>query len=115
MQFCTGSQYCLMNTIAFCSFSCFQTISFKRYKTAKFNSIYKEYSKEYETEGYNKIDEQGRRFKASGRYWAYSLNNMIEFEKEGRIYYSNAGKPYLKHYLSEMPGNSVDNLWSDMD
>jgi len=40
---------------------------------------------------------------------------MIEFEKEGRIYYSNAGKPYLKHYLSEMPGNSVDNLWSDMD
>ncbi len=45
------------------------------------------------------------------RFWAYSKENMIKFEKEGRIYYSSAGKPYLKHYLDEMPGTSVDDLW----
>ena len=36
---------------------------------------------------------------------------MEQFEKEGRIFYSSTGKPYLKHYLDEMPGSSVDNLW----
>jgi hypothetical protein len=36
---------------------------------------------------------------------------MEQFEKEGRIFYTSTGKPYLKHYLDEMPGVSVDNLW----
>ena len=38
---------------------------------------------------------------------------MEQFEKEGRIFYTSTGKPYLKHYLDEMPGVSVDNLWSN--
>ena len=105
-------------------------------KHQKFNSIFRPYSQEYIAGSYNKVDEVGRRFKSSdlsaakgggdteyewkgikppkGRFWAYSKANMLEFEKEGRLYYSNTGKPYLKHYLTEMPGNSVDNLWADI-
>jgi hypothetical protein len=47
----------------------------------------------------------------AGRFWAYSLENFEQFEKEEKIHYSVTGKPYLKHYLDEMPGNSVDDLW----
>jgi hypothetical protein len=36
---------------------------------------------------------------------------MELFEKEGKLYYSSNGKPYLKHYLDEMHGTSVDELW----
>jgi len=38
---------------------------------------------------------------------------MQNFEKEGRLYYSSTGKPYLKHYLEEMPGVSIDDLWTN--
>jgi hypothetical protein len=38
---------------------------------------------------------------------------MEQFEKEGRIFYSTSGKPYLKHYLDTMPGVNVDNLWNN--
>ncbi len=104
-------------------------------KIAKFNTIYEDYTHTYIESTYNKVDEKGRRFKASdlsaakpggdtlyewqgmlppkGRYWAFSKENMTEFENEGRIYYSKTGKPYLKHYLDEMPGVSIDEFWSN--
>jgi DNA modification methylase len=100
-----------------------------------FNTLYSNYSENYLEKTYNKIDETGRRFKASdlsaakpggntsylwkgmspplGRYWAYSLENMKKFEAEGRLYYSKNGKPYLKHYLDEMCGVSINDLWTD--
>ena len=108
----------------------------KNDKKQMFKTIYREYSKEYMLSSYNKIDENGKRFKASdlsaakgggdtgyewkgnfppaGRFWSYSKENMMQFEKEGRLYYSNTGKPYLKHYLDDMPGNSIDNIWADI-
>lgn len=98
-----------------------------------FNPQHERYTSEYIAQSYNKVDENGRRFKSSdlsaakgggdtsyewkgmkppkGRYWAYSLSNMKDFEKDGKIYYSATGKPYLKQYLDEMPGTSVDSLW----
>jgi len=100
-----------------------------------FNPQHERYTSEYVAKSYNKIDETGRRFKASdlsaakgggdtsyewkgmkppkGRYWAYSKENMEKFEKEGRLYYSTTGRPYLKHYLDEMPGTSVDEFWNN--
>ena len=102
-------------------------------KKYKYYSQFERYTSEYIAASYNKQDPDGRRFKASdlsaakpggdtsydfhgtkppkGRYWAYSKENMEQFEREGSIYYSDSGKPYLKHYLDEMPGNSVDDLW----
>jgi DNA modification methylase len=104
-------------------------------KIATFNTLYEEYAASYLEATYNKKDETGRCFKASdlsaakpggntsypwkgiyppkGRFWAFSLENMEQFEKEGRIYYSRNGKPYLKNYLDEMPGVSIDEFWSN--
>ncbi|MBS3999414.1 MAG: hypothetical protein KGZ71_02910 [Desulfobulbaceae bacterium] len=106
----------------------------KNSKLSTFNTIFEEYNKEYIENTYNKIEpETGRKFKASdlsaakpggdtyyewngkfppkNRYWAYSQANMKKFEEEGRLYYSSTGKPYLKHYLDDMPGVSIDDLW----
>jgi len=107
----------------------------KNLKEFTFYPQFEHYTSDYIASAYNKTDPDGRRFKASdlsaakpggdtsyewkgikppvGRFWAYSKENMEEFEEEGRIYYSDKGKPYLKHYLDEMPGNSVDDLWNN--
>lgn len=99
-----------------------------------FNTIYREYSVEYLTKTYNKIDNNGRRFKASDmtgpggaakgnplyvwngikKYWRYSYETMKSLDKENKIYYSSSGMPYFKHYLDEMKGISVDDLWTDI-
>ena len=98
-----------------------------------FNPQYERYTAEYITKTYNKREENGRRYMAAslsaakpggdtlykwkgklppkGRYWAYSKENMAALEREGKIYYSKSGTPYLKLYLDEMPGTSVDVLW----
>jgi len=105
----------------------------KNQKNYTFNPQHERYTSDYIAQSYNKVDESGRRFKASdlsaakgggdtsyewkgikppqGRYWAYSKANMTDFESQDKIYYSTTGKPYLKHYLDEMPGTSVDSLW----
>ena len=49
-----------------------------------------------------------------GRYWAYSRANMEKFESEGRLYYTRTGRPFLKQYLDEMPGNLVQDIWIDV-
>ena len=107
----------------------------KNVKNFIFYPQFERYASDYVTSAYNKTDSDGRRFKASdlsaakpggdtsyewkgvkppaGRYWAYSRENMEEFDSQGRLYYSDKGKPYLKHYLDEMPGNSVDDLWNN--
>ncbi|MCZ2355091.1 MAG: site-specific DNA-methyltransferase [Bacteroidia bacterium] len=115
----------------------YDTIFFyaKENKGFTFNPVYQKYTEEYAQAAYNKVDENGRRFKASdlsaakgggdtsfewkgvkppvGRYWAYSKANFEKFEAEGKLYYSEKGKPYLKHYLDEMPGKSLDDIWED--
>jgi len=101
-----------------------------------FNPVYRNYEESYIHSTYNKIDKDGRKFKATdlsaakpggdtsyewkgikppqGRFWAYSKENMVKFEKEDRIYYSNGGKPYLKQFLDEMPGVSAQDIWDDI-
>ena len=107
----------------------------KNIKLFKFYPQFERYTSDYVASSYHRADPDGRRFKASdlsaakpggdtryewkgmlppdGRYWAYSKENMEEFERQGRIFYSIKGRPYLKHYLDAMPGSSVDNLWNN--
>ncbi|MHB9291311.1 hypothetical protein Holit_00385 [Hollandina sp. SP2] len=107
----------------------------KNTKQFKFYPQFERYTSDYVASSYHRTDLDGRRFKASdlsaakpggdtryewkgmlppdGRYWAYSKENMEEFERQGRIFYSTKGRPYLKHYLDAMPGSSVDNLWNN--
>ncbi|MGQ9573643.1 MAG: DNA methyltransferase, partial [Dehalococcoidia bacterium] len=49
-----------------------------------------------------------------GRYWAYSKQNMEEFEQQGRLYYTKTGMPRLKNYLDEMPGMPAQDIWGDI-
>jgi adenine-specific DNA-methyltransferase len=49
-----------------------------------------------------------------GRYWAYSRENMEDFEKRGLIAYSASGRPYLKRYLDEVEGTPPQDLWTDI-
>jgi len=49
-----------------------------------------------------------------GRFWAYSRTNMEEFDRKGKLYYSNTGQPYIKYYLDERPGVAVSSIWADI-
>ena len=48
--------------------------------------------------------------------WRYSLETMAKLHDEGRIWYPDNPnqRPRLKRYLNEMPGNVVDNIWTDI-
>ena len=101
------------------------------------NQVYLEYAQEYVDTNYRYIDEQtGRRFKSTdltaakpggdtlyewkgrrpppGRYWAFSKENMQKFEEAGLIHYTSTGTPRLKQYLDEMPGVSLQDIWTDI-
>jgi SAM-dependent methyltransferase len=49
-----------------------------------------------------------------GRYWAYSMANMRQFAREGRLRHTFDGTPEYKRYLDEMPGVPLQDLWTDI-
>jgi len=49
-----------------------------------------------------------------GTHWRFSQEEIDRMEKEGRIYYSPSGMPYVKSYLDELPGRPLQNLWTDV-
>lgn len=100
-----------------------------------FNTQYAEYDEEYLRGTYNNIDPDGRRWKSSDltgpggaakgnpqfeflgvtRYWRYTKENMEKLLTEGRIYQSRPGAvPRMKHFLDEMKGISLQNIWDDI-
>ena len=50
----------------------------------------------------------------TGRFWAYSKANMIEFEQSGKIRYTREGNPEYKRHLADMPGAPISNNWTDI-
>ena len=52
----------------------------------------------------------------AGRHWSYSQENIDELEKQGKIYYSSTGIPYLKEYEDEYTekGRAVQSIWDDI-
>src|SRR5258708_10409397 len=101
------------------------------------NPPYTDYDPEYIEDFYRHIEEgTGRRYRLSdltaaklggdtsyewkgvkpykGRYWAYSKENMEQFDREGRLYYSKTGMPAYKRYLDEMPGVPLQDVWTDV-
>ncbi len=102
----------------------------------KFNTAFTKYDEDYVKTSYNYVDTDGRRYKstdltaakaggdtsyewkgkrpASGRYWAYSKQNMEEFDRKNLLHYSGTGLPRLKQYLDEMPGVMMQDLWIDI-
>lgn len=51
----------------------------------------------------------------TGRYWAYSRENMERMWDEGRIVIRASGKAYCKRYLHESKGVQLQDLWTDID
>ena len=100
------------------------------------NTQYVPFSDEQIEQQYNKLDGDGRRYRLvtptaakpggdtlyewkgvtppKGRYWAYSKEKMAEFDRLGKLYYSNTGQPYIKYYLDERPGVAASTIWYDM-
>ena len=50
----------------------------------------------------------------SGRYWAYSKENLTQFAREGHLIHRNTGMPRLVQYADEMPGIPLQDLWDDI-
>jgi len=100
------------------------------------NTQYVPFSDEQIEQQYNKTEEDGRKYRLvtptaakpggdtsypwkgvtppQGRFWAYSRAKMEEFDKQGKLYYSNTGQPYIKYYLDERPGVAASTIWADM-
>jgi DNA modification methylase len=49
------------------------------------------------------------------RYWAYSKDNLIEYETQGRLIHTDSGMPEYKRYLDEMPGMPLQDIWTDIN
>lgn len=101
------------------------------------NQVYTLYDPEYVETNYRYIDEKtGRRFKSTdltaakpggdtsydwkgkrppqGRFWAFSRENLQKFDEAGLIYYTSSGVPRLKQFLDEMPGITLQDIWTDI-
>jgi DNA modification methylase len=50
----------------------------------------------------------------SGRIWAYSKDNLLEFAKEGRLIHRETGMPRLKLFADEMLGIPLQDSWDDI-
>ena len=101
------------------------------------NTLYTSYEDKYTEAFYKYIDDDGRRYRLDnltaakpggdvsydfhgtkpykGRFWAYSRENMEKYKAEGRLYFpKNGGTPSYKRYLDEMPGVSLQDMWTDI-
>jgi DNA modification methylase len=47
-------------------------------------------------------------------HWRFSQSEIDRHEREGRIYYSKNGIPYVKSFLDERKGRPIQNLWTDI-
>jgi len=106
-------------------------------KGLKWNLQFADYKESYLKQHYGNIEkETGRRYKTSdvtaakgggdtsyewkgafppvGRFWAYSKANMQKFDEAGLLHYGKTGMPRLKHYLEEMKGVSLGDVWDDI-
>ncbi|RBP01216.1 site-specific DNA-methyltransferase [Rossellomorea aquimaris] len=72
------------------------------------------YSEEYIEKRFNKIDENGKRFKDEKIGTATSPETVERLKKEGKIYYTSNGTPRIKHYLDEVEGYPIDDVWTDI-
>lgn len=102
----------------------------------KWHTQYTPYDREYINQRYRTKDQSGRMFypntmtaagdgpprvfrgqiKAppSGTHWRYSQEKIDQMEQEDRLYYSSTGMPYVKSYLDERRGKTVQNIWTDV-
>jgi len=79
-----------------------------------YNPIFVSYSEQYLAERFNKVGENGRRFKDEKIGTATTQATIDRLKSEGRIYYTSTGKLRIKHYLDEIKGVPLDDVWCDI-
>ena len=97
------------------------------------------YDEEYTDQFYRHRDPDGRRYQLSdlmaagtrngssgqpwkgidpnarGNHWKFTIENLEELEKAGRIYWPSKGAvPRYKRYLDEMQGIPLQDIWNDI-
>jgi site-specific DNA-methyltransferase (adenine-specific) len=50
-----------------------------------------------------------------GRHWGYDQDGIDKLWAEGRVEFSQGGKPRLKTYLRNLPGVAVRDIWVDIE
>jgi adenine specific DNA methylase Mod len=50
----------------------------------------------------------------SGRGWAYKIEMLEEFDRNGIVEWSKSGIPRLKRYLDDIEGAAIQELWTDI-
>jgi len=96
----------------------------------RWNPQYLPYSEKYIKTHYNRIDENGRKYRTDNliapgegyRYqwrgvtknWRCPIETMKRLEEKGRILYTKQGTAEYKRYLDEMPGVPIQDLWTDI-
>ena len=50
----------------------------------------------------------------SGRFWAYSKENLIALAKAGKLKHRETGMPRLMQFADEMPGVALQTDWQDI-
>ncbi len=107
---------------------------FKKGEDVIFNKQYKPYTKEYLDDFYNKVDDDGRKYrldhftkpKGSIGYfydykgaipppngWRCPIETMEDFDVKGLLVFTGK-KVYKKRYLDEQPGNPLTTIWDDI-
>jgi DNA modification methylase len=51
---------------------------------------------------------------AASRTWAVKRETMEQYDRDGRIQYTRTGTPTLLQYADEMPGVTLQNIWTDI-
>jgi DNA modification methylase len=51
---------------------------------------------------------------SSGRYWAYSRENMTAFARDDLLHYFSSGVPRLKQHARNLQGIPLQDLWTDI-
>jgi site-specific DNA-methyltransferase (adenine-specific) len=104
---------------------------YSRTKDYQFNLVRAAYSQDHLETRFRQVDQDGRRFWANTclapggrgprydwhghtRNWRFTRENMERLDAEGSLYHSASGMPYRKNYLDELPGQAVQNLWTDI-
>ncbi|MFH1520465.1 MAG: site-specific DNA-methyltransferase, partial [Candidatus Micrarchaeota archaeon] len=101
-----------------------------------FQNQYREFDENYIKTHYKKDSESGRLYRTvsmiqtgqgparrfgdklleppPGRHWIWSQERIDQALKDGLIRFTSSGRPEKIQYLDEMPGDIVDDLWSDI-
>ncbi|MFZ4394182.1 MAG: site-specific DNA-methyltransferase [Kiritimatiellia bacterium] len=97
------------------------------------NKQHQEYDESYIQSHYRRVDKDGRRYRTdnltamglSGGGYTYEWNGvtklwrlpeskMKELDGKGRVHYTKSGSAEYIRYLDEMPGTSLQDVWTDI-